>query len=200
VLSVGSIFLKRSWWFKFAKPLPIALLVNPWVNFESSRHNYVFIGLLFGMMGDIFLLKSSKSWFMSGLVSFLIGHLFYSISFLQAPWKLPHFLLIFVIGWSVVYALFIGRSLMEKRKGDFIFPVLIYLFVIHFMFITALNYEWSNAEVPYVTLGAFLFLISDSIFAFNEFIVLVPMGKTLILATYYAAQGLVARGTLFLTD
>lgn len=58
--------------------------------FNISLCTYIFLGLIFGIIGDIVLLRSGKTFFLAGLVSFLFGHLLYMRAFLTVDWIIPH--------------------------------------------------------------------------------------------------------------
>jgi len=57
------------------------------------------------------------------------------------------------------------------------------------MTITAFNFEvLMKREIPYVSIGAILFCISDIILAYNKFYATIPMASLFVLSTYYSAQ------------
>jgi uncharacterized membrane protein YhhN len=99
----------------------------------------------------------------------------------------------------VLYGLFWKGKLAERKRNDFLVPVMAYLVVIFVMFLCALNYDYTlGPNTPYASIGAFLFILSDSFIAINKFALRTPshLLEVLILSTYFPAQALVAKGTL----
>lgn len=74
-------------YFIWLKPLPVLLLVLQLHAFKNVNKTVLLIelGLVFGMIGDIFLeLQGSDIYFDAGVVSFFIGHLCYIYAFVYA--------------------------------------------------------------------------------------------------------------------
>ena len=53
---------------------------------------------------------------------------------------------------------------------------------------TLANPDWSMLHAAIATLGALLFVISDSLLAWNQFVAPLPHASTLIMATYHLGQ------------
>lgn len=146
-------------------------------------HLLVCIGLIICAIGDY-----TIQWFIIGLSSFLIGHIFYIAAFLgtkehQIPSAAKSILLLIgVLMAGSICGTLIGR-------GEFIlaFAVFAYISVI-------LTMGWTSFRTGsrFAIIGAMLFLTSDSILAINKFIVHVPYSHQLIMLTYYSAQILIA--------
>lgn len=147
------------------------------------------LGLLFSLLGDIFLvLKNEK--FVEGLLSFLIAHLFYTFAVLNdSQFQFTSY--IFVV--SFLYYLIFSKLLFNK-SGSKKYYVLIYGLVI-----TSLL--WQSFERAYfigneITIrfaaGILLFIISDSVLAYNKFVRKFNLAQLVILSTYYTAQLLIA--------
>jgi uncharacterized membrane protein YhhN len=47
---------------------------------------------------------------------------------------------------------------------------------------------FSLVQTPYLLIGAFLFVISDSLIAVNKFVIPLPWQHLLVMLTYYLAQ------------
>lgn len=151
--------------------------------------------LAFSSLGDVLLAMRGR--FVYGLVAFLLAHLLYVPLFIRqwppqpfraAPWKL------IVTGLVIVYAAVMLWWLLPLRDG-LSAPVAIYLCVLTAMVSTA---TLADFETAWVTVGAILFLISDSLIALNKFKGLFgPVSSGLLIwATYYNAQYLIALGVL----
>ena len=65
-----------------AKPIPLFVLISL-VKPNTHYNKYIFIGLIFSVMGDL-LLEASPSFFVFGLIAFLIAHINYIIAFLES--------------------------------------------------------------------------------------------------------------------
>ena len=152
-------------------------------------YKYLIIaGLVISTAGDVFLMLPSDQ-FVAGLVAFLLAHLFYIGAFLSEISTLTWWLLIpFVIYGIVIYAI------LAPFLGKLRLPVVIYVVVILIM--AWLSWErWSQTSQSWALLasiGAVLFLISDTILAINRFRNAFKLARALNLATYFAAQCLIA--------
>ncbi len=150
----------------------------------------VFVGLIFGAAGDVFLLSREKRWFLAGLVSFLINHVGFLIAF-------------FLIGvdplWAAVAALPLAgfawgvwRWLRASPKGlgPLAGPVVAYIAVITAMVAASVG-TLAIAPVPagpILVAAAVLFFTSDLCVARDRFIDPGPHNRTLGLPLYYAGQ------------
>ncbi len=147
-------------------------------------HYLILFGLGFSMIGD-----GTLHWFIIGLSAFLIGHLFYIGAFLrQFQWSWQRMLSIIPL---LLFGLFIGYRLVESLRLDandsLIIPVIIYILAIMTMCWLAMmtNNIWA-------IIGSVLFVISDSILAWNKFVSVIDFADVLIMVTYYAAQFFIA--------
>ena len=52
---------------------------------HSNYGNWLLLGLACCWLGDVLLIPDGKRSFLAGLTSFLLGHLFYGVAFLQLP-------------------------------------------------------------------------------------------------------------------
>ncbi|MES2447457.1 MAG: lysoplasmalogenase [Bacteroidota bacterium] len=162
----------------------------------------IFIGLLFGLIGDCLLMfvDVNGAFFMYGLLAFLIGHLLYiSAFYLDYKWnpsieKAATRIALVVFGiFCAVFYLFIRPHL-----GGMKFPVLIYAFVISLMAMMAVNRKGRVSTLSYqlIFFGAILFLISDSVLAYNKFVNPFKGAGLVIMSTYMLAQFLITIGAV----
>jgi len=160
------------------------------------------IGLLFGLVGDVFLLVEHRNelFFIFGLFAFLIGHFLYMSAFYldykvnktvykehtkNAILGYGFFCIIFSVGlWS--------------HLGNMKAPVIIYAIVISIMGIMAVNrYGRVNTLSYKLTFyGSLLFVLSDSILAIDRFVHPFKGAGILIMAAYMAAQYSITMGNL----
>ena len=159
------------------------------LNFQDKL---MLIAFFFSMMGDTFLMFQGETYFMFGLGSFLITHLFYIFVFsrnrLKANWLARFSFIIF----SVIM-LFILQS---NINSALLIPIIIYMIAITVMAITASERNINSESYWLVLIGAILFVLSDSLIAINKFVVTIPLQTILIMGTYILAQYLIAIGFL----
>jgi uncharacterized membrane protein YhhN len=144
-------------------------------------------------MGDIFLMLPSDQ-FIAGLVCFLITHICYIVGFLSdsqfgRPLR-PYISL-------AIVAVFIYSAISHNIANTMKIPVAIYAAALCLMTSQAMarNSQNQNKSSLLAMLGAVLFLISDTLLAYDRFVFVFEFGHVAILATYYAAQYLIARST-----
>ena len=174
------------------KPLTTLLIVGVALlgtgETTSTYKTLIVVGMLFCLGGDIFLMLPEK-YFMAGLVSFLIGHLFYLAAFAgDTAMALSIWLLPLSIYGAIVY------GMLYKHLGKMRWPVLAYMITIMLMACKALT-RWSTLETTGAALGAagaLFFVLSDSVLAFNKFKRPFIHARWLTLATYWLAQWLIA--------
>ena len=146
--------------------------------------------LLFSLVGDVFLMLPGN-YFIPGLASFLVAHLFYIVLFRQGQaWFASRRALACVLAFGVaMYAVLWGRLGDPVLKG----AVAAYVGVISLMAAQAIGRASSqgDAAARWVAVGACIFMLSDSLIAVNKFLTPVPLASFWILLTYYAAQLLI---------
>ncbi len=124
-----------------------------------SRYGRVILaGLLLSWFGDMFLLGSSREFFLAGLVSFLLGHVAYIVAFsvhgLNHRWSLS------VIAPVAVLSMLVTIWLAPHLPDDMIVPVRAYTLVISVMVITAFGAKGAGGSLL-IPAGALLFYFSD---------------------------------------
>ena len=171
------------------KPLTmLAIILMVFLNSSSPPPFYqkaVLVGLLFSLIGDIFLIKQDR-FFVQGLIAFLIGHLCYIAAF----WTTPNLLSV------VFYLIYIGffLKLLWKHLGSLKIPVVVYSLVLAVMSWLALSLTIKHPDhhTFHALLGSICFIASDSLLALNKFKSPIPLAHLWILATYFLAQWLIA--------
>ncbi len=188
------------------KPLLLLPLLVAWqsITLLKTRFDRLIAGaFLFSWFGDLLLMMVSSAWgqkvpfFILGLGSFLVAHLFFIAAFWhwkgkrlgliqQKPWLLLPFLLF----WGILmYILWPGL-------GDLRIPVTAYSLVIIVMTASAHNL-WPLITRPYRTylsIGTILFVLSDSLIAVNKFASSFVGASFAIMFTYIVAQYLIYLG------
>jgi len=192
--------------FGFAKPVPIAMLINLLFTscYDETQTVFwkgMFVGLCLALVGDICLLKGSiKNWFLAGLVSFLIGHLCYIASFAHGvPFIISGGWCFFIAIACILYGLLLSAMMFNRHKGEYVPPCMVYLMVITVMTITAVNFDLvTKPAIPFISIGSVLFFTSDSFICWHKFIHPIPtaLAPFAILGTYYPAQACIIMGSV----
>ena len=173
---------------KITKPLlmPILMLLA----FQSGiKDKFLYIPLFFSLLGDVFLMYSGQNFFMLGLGSFLLGHIAYIFLFK----KQFQFNLFKSLPLSVATFLYF----MVLKKGipnELFIPVAVYCSVITLMAIFAVCRITNAKSYQIVLLGAILFVISNSLIAYNKFYETLKYSTVLVMSTYGLAQYLIVTG------
>lgn len=187
--------------FPVAKGLLMPVLLFLLYAEVSKNKNLIAAGLFFSWLGDVLLLFENKGalFFIGGLVSFLITHIFYIIYFLKI--KSLHRSLLRNQPWMAALVAAYGVSLVQflfPYLGDMKLPVMVYAAVICTMVICSLH-AFTKVNKPSCILfvaGAILFAASDSLLAINKFYKPFNNAGMMIIFTYCAAQFLIVMGVL----
>lgn len=178
------------------KPLTTALvIVLAWQRGAAgdSQRRAVIAGLVLSWLGDVALLWPQG--FVAGLVAFLLAHLAYLLAFtrrvpLASRW-LPFALYALVAGGVAAWV-------WPGVPAALRLPVLAYVACLGSMAAQA-AVQWlglrGTADGGLARLAAFggaLFVVSDSLLAINRFLQPLPASSLWILASYWAAQWLIA--------
>ena len=190
--------LSLSWLLKIS---PIAVLLTMSVPFaQSFKHKLFIAGLIFSSFGDIFLEVNRSQFFIYGLGSFFIAHVFYMISFsplsnVFSSNNTNSKSQLFVILSFSVYGL-VMFYYIQPGLGQLFLPVLIYMAVLMLMGVFALLSKKTNL---WLISGGISFIISDSIIGIDKFYSPIPNAGVLIMISYYFAQFSLVRGMFFVT-
>jgi uncharacterized membrane protein YhhN len=189
----------------FAKPL-IMIWIAVYFMLSARKTAFtipVLLAFFFSWIGDNLLMLSGKNelFFFAGVGGFFCAQLCYIYTFskysekggkgyLQKnPW-LAVFFLAYVAG--MLFLLFPGLEGMMK-------PIItLYAISLMLMSMMALNRSGRVGERSFwlVFVGSILFLLSDSLIAFNKFHSEIPLAGFLIMLSYIAAQYLIMHGLI----
>jgi sterol desaturase/sphingolipid hydroxylase (fatty acid hydroxylase superfamily)/uncharacterized membrane protein YhhN len=159
--------------------------------FRLKFDGFLLMALLFSLGGDVFLMFPGGVYFIPGLASFLVAHLFYIALFRQGQDWFPN-------KRALATVLSIGAgmyALVWNGLGDPVLKVAVaaYVTVISLMVAQAIGRAQvlGSTASRGVALGACVFMVSDSLIAIDKFLAPVPLSSLWILVTYYAAQMLI---------
>lgn len=195
VLAIRAHYLEeRQRWQVYAfKPLATLLILALALFLPPARPDYqwaIAAGLVLSTAGDVFLMLP-RDRFVAGLASFLLAHLCYLRAFsIEVPFGagLLLWLPFFAAGGMVVALVWPG--LKPALRG----PVVVYVIVIAAMAGQATGrwYASGSAVALAAAVGAGLFVVSDAVLAIDRFRWPFRAARAVTLATYWAAQLLIA--------
>ncbi len=188
---------------RITKILLMPLLALTYFVASSTPQILVILGLLFGCLGDTFLLNHhSRIGFPAGLCAFFIGHVLYVLAILPAL-NDPSLWLILPVG--LVYALGAIRTFTQLKpylpKNLVILCLLYMLLLASFSAVAALNaILLTRLGSILIFCGTLFFLVSDTVLSFNTFKEEKKGGNFIVMLTYIIAQTLIACGLLLFID
>lgn len=133
-----------------------------------------YIGLFLAFFGDVLLILINDTFFLSGMIAFMMTNICYSISFSRLSplqWKnsLPLFITLIVlamIGYTV-------DNFLKNELGDYRVPIIIYMctvsLMISFAVNIAANIQLRRLALIYFIPGAAIFLVENILIALNRF-------------------------------
>ncbi len=173
------------------KPFLMPTLLLYFLVTSSSPSILIISAMLFGFIGDTFLLSdNSQPLFIGGLLAFLVGHVCYIIALAKKISIKPSIVIIFPIILILGILGVLAYSSLFKYLNNMKFPVLAYLVIISTMvFYAALFFVTkNNISSIFALTGSIFFIISDYILARTSFIKRFKLHKFYIMSTYLAAQ------------
>lgn len=179
--------------FRIAKPLTTVLIIVLAAIAETPEpaayKTFVLAGLLCSLLGDIALLVPEKG-FTPGLVAFLAAQVLYILAFRPAP---GHSLSAGVFLPFIFYGLLMF-FILAPGLGKMKLPVFVYIGAITAMAGSAAGRFIDRGGTPafLAFVGAVLFLVSDSVLAYDRFAKRIGPAQAIILGTYFPAQLLIA--------
>lgn len=184
----------RPWLVYVSKPLTTGLILVAAVLPRSSlTHPYggaIALGLLFSLVGDIWLMLPGDHFFY-GLVCFLLTHLCYAFAFITRSFG-------YGFPWAVIPALLMGGMILRYLWPDLApalkGPVCLYVGVIVAMAGFSVHQALARTSIGALSAvgGAMLFLASDALLAINHFRKPFYLVHVAVLSTYFVGQLLIA--------
>lgn len=186
------------WLHWLAKPLATALVIAAalaWPPITSRYRRRIVAGLICSLLGDVLLMWPADL-FVAGLLAFLAGHLCFIAGFLgdsrfgTRPRAWLGCLLVAAANLALLWP-----SIPPALRV----PVAVYALVLSSMGAQALGRAWTHAGSALAqpsrraAIGAVLFMLSDSLLAWNRFHGALPLALAWVLGSYYAALWFIAR-------
>jgi uncharacterized membrane protein YhhN len=194
--------LVSSEWTLLSKPLLMPTLGLYLLSENSWSSKYIkslLLALLFSTIGDGLLMFTAHDqlYFIAGLASFLVAHLFYVFFFLKnTKQKKLNPKRILVLG---IYLFLFIYLLHDGLTGLLLYAVPVYACILAWMTYTAMQYGFEqHKKIKLLFLGgAILFMLSDSLiglFAFTEIQTPLWTRRISIMLSYVLAQYLLISG------
>ena len=200
---LAGIYLNNETLQVFSKPLLVILLIIYFLLqtriWNDALKKWILAALFFSWVGDVLLMFQGEDqlFFLLGLSSFLIAHIFYIVFFhnirlrenIKSSW-----LLLFIV--VVYYAVLI--TMLSPYLGAMKLPVRVYGIFISFMFLLAMHMLFIKNKPAglLMMIGALFFVVSDSILAINKFYQSFESAGITIMLTYGLAQLFITEGAI----
>lgn len=176
----------------WSKPLALVALIAVAVTLDPADQlvrAWFVVALCCSLAGDVFLLFDDR-YFVPGLVSFLLAHLAYTFGLVAVgDWSSAGLLAGAVMMAALAVAVGVRIVLAAHRQARVLGPaVTAYLVAISVMFCAAMA-----TGSTWAILGAALFVASDSVLGWRQFVSQAAWMPVTIMVTYHLGQaGLVA--------
>jgi uncharacterized membrane protein YhhN len=189
----------------FVKPLIMIWMAVYFLLYKkkSSFTVPVLVAFFFSWVGDNFLMLSGKNelFFFAGVGGFFFAQLSYIYTFSKFSEKGGKGYLQKNLWLSLLFLVYVGGMLALLFPGleGMMKPIItIYALSLIGMAMMALNRSGRVGAMSFklVFFGSLLFLLSDSMIAFDKFHSEIPLAGFLIMITYIAAQYLIMRGLI----
>jgi uncharacterized membrane protein YhhN len=171
------------------KPFIVGLLLV-WVWLASDRRppRLLMVGLVFALLGDVLLDVPGTVAFLAGMGAFLAMQLCYISGFLGLGARaVLRARPLVVAAWLVLWVAL--NVALGPLLGDLRWPITVYSLAL-----VAMAACGVATGSRLVAAGGLLFLVSDLLIGLRTAEVAIPAGGVLVMATYAAAQALIAVG------
>ena len=182
------------WLHWFAKPLATAVIfalawrARPVVSTRYRR--FVLAGIACSLAGDVFLMLPGDL-FVPGLLAFLVGHACFIVVLLgDSRFARPVWPLLACLAYGAVNLVLLWSAIAAPLRV----PVIVYVAVLCSMGGQAVARAWrGDASAQLAARGALVFMLSDSVLAWDRFRGPVPLASLWVLAAYYLSLWWIAR-------
>jgi uncharacterized membrane protein YhhN len=168
----------------------------------AAGYLWFLAGIVFCLIGDIFLEFPPEKWFKPGLVSFLVGQICYVIGFgnliPQGPVWAAALLALGIAAEFVFVTRKLLSGLRQSGQPQLRIPIIVYALCISLMLYSAaislIDARWDFLPALLVALGALSFYVSDVMNAWSRFVGPIANHRLKIMITYHLAQLLIQIG------
>lgn len=200
VLNIHFVKVKNNKGIYITKPLLMPMLIIFYVLSTTDINWLIVSALIFGCIGDILLMLPRRQ-FILGLISFLVGHMFYIKAFIDPilNHNIAYIMVFLIIPYIIYNMLVLGRFVPYKKLNNTTkFFGGLYLIVISIMgFSSTIRIFYIEGFKFYSTfIGAMLFITSDCLIALNSVVYNAKNKGAYIMTTYIIAQFLIVLGCI----
>lgn len=172
----------------FMKLIPMALIILLAFQtnniFSRTYKKLILFGLFICMIAD-----AAIYWFLAGLITFFVGHIFYIFAFRHMSRKpMPKWVGALLLLYGGIMAVWLVGTQFQADNMILGLAILAYITIILLM-----GWQAIRTRMPLAIIGALLFIFSDSVLAIDRFIEPIPYRDAFVMITYYAAQFFIAK-------
>lgn len=171
-----SLVLKQTCSTIFIANALIAGLIGDFTRYAA----YLFIGLCFSWLGDYLLhVRPGNGFFVAGLSSFLVAHIFYTLAYCRAFKTLFPYEKLFTVPEIIIYVVLVAAALLSAifiakiKLGKMLLPCALYTATIAAMAVKAFSLAIliMNRECPvdFPVLTGLLLMLGSSLFMFSDY-------------------------------
>jgi uncharacterized membrane protein YhhN len=159
----------------FLLPLLILYLFLHDDNIGSPAPKFIFyIGLFLAFFGDVLLILINDTFFLSGMIAFMLMNITYSISFLlMTPIRLKKILPALLTFIALFFIGYYFYGFLKDDLGDYSMPIVAYMITLSIMVTASVNLVtntvYQKSAIRYLVPGAIVFVIENVLVAFNKF-------------------------------
>jgi len=182
------------------KALLMPLLCALYVFSVREPRLLVVAALVFGWIGDVFLLfKNGRLFMLLGICAFALGHVFYIGAFLSEHPSF-HVLMLIPVALCVVWMMFVLKKLIPYAPRSLRKPGFLYALLLSWTGLSALYLLLLTQKLPYLVafLGGLFFMVSDTILTGQQYRKETKHGNFYVMLTYIIAQSLLVLGFVLL--
>jgi uncharacterized membrane protein YhhN len=199
MLHIISIYLEMNTARVITKLLLLPILILYLTSEPGNTRPVLYIGLFASFLGDLLLTRSGETFFLLGMLAFIITHLCNIFFFYSLQKGHPGKPMILVLALVVVAIISGGvYFLLADKLGAFRVPILVYMVIISLMAVMATQTLVNAALIPTAIRcfipGAALFVLSDGLLALNKFLLHTGSIDVAVMLTYGMAQYLLVKG------
>lgn len=165
------------------------------------------LGLIFSLLGDIFLIPKGTRWFLVGMGAFSVSQLMYTWGFNLSMVKMPVLVVAVVafLGGIVLIHLLVNRLSESSSINKTILPFIkgygaLLLAMVMSALLCLARPAWSDLAAVMAGIGGILFFLSDGMIALDKLDRRLPKYRFWIIFTYHLAQFLIVGAVIQLTN
>lgn len=186
--------------FYISKPLIIVSLLLFYISETGAIRDTgkwkVALALLFSLIGNTVLMWKGETAVLTGIIAFGLTQLFYTTFFMAGKGK-SWTLLPLLISVIVVIAAIWTLNLYLPVPSHFRIPISIYSALMGVNFISSIQFGFGSKRILYlIPIGVFLFMVSDLIWAYHQFLFSHVYLQMLFMLFYGLAQYFIVIGVL----